>query len=537
MQRYKSYSKQLLKKGGTGKTSYSEEIKEAINSIVNNCVTKEKKNFNVNNLNNDIHNLEIDLINRYNENGKNNNFSFPEIKPVFECIVNILLYFQNEYFNKNIISHKVCEWHIKHTLQLIQNASQITICSNIVNTSCPVDGAIPTNKDAKDADIQKYVNLHNKDYCTYNIYETPYNQNIYPYAYCIRVLVQAMNTIDSINIYFRSLKLGNEEWKSPYSSVYFKERYHFYLDYLLDNAPNVFILPLLQSIGASGLLWNRCSRIQLCGVVFDEIFVDEDIQSPSNFFWHDINHARRIYQNNLWYANKKKISMDDLHEKMKTTVKKLMPIRNWLNETNKNYESMIKILLFEVVHEDALPFVEDQIEEDLLFKSGKCYPYERTFNNDKSSRFNLRFYEQGASTLRTIYNKVRHEFFEQQESNEIIVKSELRYIKPMIESTYLLLKKVNTKSYEVNEEDTKEMLLGLIRDKKFSTHDSKQLSNLNDDPDDIISGGNKTSKVKNVHITKKSNKINISKSSNVSAKCSNKLRDQKQTRKLTKWKS
>jgi hypothetical protein len=229
--------------------------------------------------------------------------------------------------------------------------------------------------------------------------------------------------------------------------------------------------------------------------------------------------------------------MDDLHEKMKTTVKKLMPIRNWLNETNKNYESMIKILLFEVVHEDALPFVEDQIEEDLLFKSGKCYPYERTFNNDKSSRFNLRFYEQGASTLRTIYNKVRHEFFEQQESNEIIVKSELRYIKPMIESTYLLLKKVNTKSYEVNEEDTKEMLLGLIRDKKFSTHDSKQLSNLNDDPDDIISGGNKTSKVKNVHITKKSNKINISKSSNVSAKCSNKLRDQKQTRKLTKWKS
>jgi len=424
-----------------------------------------------------VFNLEQDLIERYKQNN-NNNFSYPEIKPIFNCIADILLYFKQNHFNDTSNESCIFQWHINQTLELIKNASQTTICTNINYNKCPIDGTFKNN-----TDIQEYIDNHTNERCDLNIYQTPYNKNNYPYAYCIRVLVQVMTTIYFINIYFKSKKSDTNEWGSPYSNIYFKVRYHYYLDYLLDNVPNVFILPILQSVGATGLLWNRCSRLQPCGLVFDETFVDEDIQSPSNFFWHDINHARRIYQNNIWYANNNNINIDELYNRMKKTVEELMPIKNWLKGYENKYESMIKILLFEIVHEDALPFLKDQIINDLLFESGICYPYERTYNDKQniSSRINLRFYEQGASTLRTIYNKVTHAFFEKETPNDIIVKIELRNIKDMVISASILLKKIDSKYDETTYINK---LNRLIKDKKFSSHNHHKLSVLPDDPDD-----------------------------------------------------
>ena len=148
-------------------------------------------------------------------------------------------------------------------------------------------------------------------------------------------MVQSINMIDFINLDLKSKK-NKKIWDNPYATVYFKERYHYYLDYLLDNAPNVFILPILQSVSATTLIKNRFSRVQPCGLIFDEEFVDEDMQTPCNFFWHDINHARRIYQNDLWYSKQQNISFDTLHEKMREDVQKLLPIKEWLEEKCKN---------------------------------------------------------------------------------------------------------------------------------------------------------------------------------------------------------
>jgi len=303
-----------------------------------------------------------------------------------------------------------------------------------------------------------------------------------------------MNIIDSINIYFKSKQrnknsdiINNGIWNEPYAGTYFKDRYHFYLDYLLDNTPNIFILPSLQTIGATGLIYNRCSKLQPCGLVFDETFVDESVQSPCNFFWHDLNHTRRIYQNNLWYINQHKITFDDFHEEMRKTTKAIIPINNWLKDDDKKYERVIKILLFEVVHEDALPFLKDQIEKNILYTSGTCYPYERTFydidKNNITSRVNFRFYEQGASMLRTLYNKIRHEFFEKETPVDSIVQIEMRYIKPIIDGTKLLLKKINT-NYNSDNSHLDHALKCLITDKNFATHDHKKLIGLDVDPDD-----------------------------------------------------
>jgi hypothetical protein len=174
---------------------------------------------------------------------------------------------------------------------------------------------------------------------------------------------------------------------------------------------------------------------------------------------------------------------------MRRDTQELIPIKGWLSPESKKYESLIKILLFEVVHEDALPFSKDSIATDILFASGNCYPYERTYDNpvkgNKYNRINLRFYEQGASTLRTIYNKIRHEFFEKEQATDIVVKKELRYIRHLTEASYLLLNKIEPTKYNA---DTKpavcELLKGMLKDRKFQTHNFKRLDGVNSDSED-----------------------------------------------------
>jgi hypothetical protein len=179
---------------------------------------------------------------------------------------------------------------------------------------------------------------------------------------------------------------------------------------------------------------------------------------------------------------------------MRKDVKALMPIEKWLSPENMKYESLIKILLFEIVHEDALPFNKDCIKMDLLFKSGNSYPYERTYDNteDKYNRVNLRFYEQGASTLRTIYNKIRHAFFEKEQTNDIIVKTNMRYIKHMIEASYLLLNKVAPDEYNEKTKDIvcKQLKL-LLKDRTYQTHNAKRLKGIETDSEDNSDCDNK----------------------------------------------
>lgn len=423
-----------------------------------------------------IYELENTFMKRYAE-AKNNQFSCPEFENLFECLFNFL---EKSLLSINENEHSLI-WNIMQGLELIKNCSQITVCTNTKINNCP----------------KPDINLNDQKYytdpvvplpCSNNIYETPFNGVIFPYAYCIRVLVRIMHIIDSINLYILSKDMSLEEknnfYKSPYAYIYFRNRYEYYLDYLLDNAPNVFILPIIQSVGATTLLNIRGSRIQICGIVFDKIFVDEDYQSPGNFFWHDINHARRIYQNNIWYCKQKNIDLEDLYIRMKKDVSYLLPISKWLTEENKNLLSIIKILLFEVVHEDALPFLLDEIVRDILYEVGECYPYERTKGvpGKNFQRDNIRFYEQGATTMATLYNKIRHAFFEKETPDDMIVKIDIRNSDNLAKGTIILLKKI----YELwnkpfPENISYEKIILLIASQDYSHHKNVELKGIPED--------------------------------------------------------
>ena len=470
-----------------------------------------------------IYDLENQFVKRYNQSN-NNQFSCPEFENLFACLFSFL-----ELSLESIDANQYSLiWSITQSLELIKNCSQITVCTNTEINKCP-------KPDIDLVEPKYYANPEIALPCSNNVYQTPYNGAIFPYAYCIRVLVRIMHIIDMINLYMLTKEMQEskktEFYNSSYAYIYFRNRYEYYLDYLLFEAPNVFILPILQSVGATTLLNIRGSKIQICGVIFEKTFIDEEYQSPGNFFWHDLNHARRIYQNNIWYAKNNNIDLELLYTKMKGYVSELLPLNKWLSDEEKKWSCIIKILLFEIVHEDALPFLLGELLRDITYEVGECYPYERTKEviDKPFQRKNIRFYEQGATTMATLYNKIRHKFFENDTPVDMIVNTDLRNMDDLAKGTMILINKIyDLMNISVPDTITYDKISTLIASQDYSHHKDEELPGLPEDikfdekqksllgtpaaamqeKKDVIKGGN-LKKTKKIYI--KNNKSNKTK--------------------------
>jgi len=309
---------------------------------------------------------EKDLQRRYRATG-NANFSFPEIKNALDCIADILSYYKEIRYTTNTKMRRL----ILQTIDSIKNASQETLCTDIKIDKCPPKNTISTITDAKHKAFfniknENVIYRHGTQYCDANVYETPYKGIIYPYAYCIRVMVQSLNVIDL-------LATANSANANTANAL--QGQFHYYLDYILENAPNIFILPTLQSIEKKTLIQIRSYRIQLC-----QLFGIHSV-------WEDINRIRRIYQNNVWYSKQHKISIDKLYAIMRRDTARLLRAK---------YDVRTTKLLYKIVIQDALPFTKDSIKG---YRSNNCYPQERAFDNVETvNRYNrvvVRYYERG----------------------------------------------------------------------------------------------------------------------------------------------
>jgi hypothetical protein len=307
---------------------------------------------------------EKDLQRRYRATG-NANFSFPEIKNALDCIADILSYYKDNRYTSNTKMRRL----ILQTIDSIKNASQETLCTDIKIDKCPPKNTISTITDARHKAFfniknENVIYRHGTQYCDANVYETPYKGITYPYAYCIRVMVQSLNVIDL---------LANAANANVATDL--QGQFHYYLDYILDNAPNIFILPTLQSIGKKTLIQTRSSRIQLC-----QPFGIHSV-------WEDINRIRRIYQNNVWYSKQHKISIDKLYAIMR---------KDMAQFHRATYDERTTKLLYKIVIQDALPFTKDSIKG---YRSNNCYPQERAFDNvETTNRYNrvvVPYYERG----------------------------------------------------------------------------------------------------------------------------------------------
>jgi len=304
-------------------------------------------------------------------------------------------------------------------------------------------------------------------------------ENNYLYSSTIRVI---MKIIDFYDIIIRSIKQV-----PPY---YHKYRYERFVDYCISQASNgLFMFPTFANIGATDLLKLRCYPMFPIGLSLTLTFVDEYEQSPVEFFIHDINHIRRMFDSNILDMNEKNIDTSNFDETISyynesyLCLREIFTIMN--NNTNKKtqlregyeyinipkiemnksqteirivhlkrddysnvmndepidlgYSQLIKIIVFEITHEDSLPMHKDVICRSILRNSGIETIFPRIDQYGKV----IKQIELGGSILGFVKYKLRYGFFDDINSPmEQIVKIFYRTDKQILNATQILLKKL-----------------------------------------------------------------------------------------------
>ncbi len=269
----------------------------------------------------------------------------------------------------------------------------------------------------------------------------------YLYAPTIRVIGKILDFYDII---IRTIT------KVP--AYYHKYRYERYIEYCLSRE-DLFMFPVFTSVGATDLLKLRPFPIFPIGLNITLEHVDEYAQSPIEFFIHDINHVRRMYESNLDDMQKRGINIENPQDRRNYYQESYLCLNNVLSILNNTiktkskdenvstitipsinnakvvetsvshlnmtdyseikdetpidigYAQIIKIIVFEITHEDALPMQQDIICETILRNSGIEVEFPRlSTDTDKISV--VKNIEKGGSILGFVKYKLRYGFFD-----------------------------------------------------------------------------------------------------------------------------
>jgi len=381
----------------------------------------------------DPHDLVKEWTRRWEVCGEN--FPFPEAAP--------LVFLMVEKINQ--------KKPVNHTLELSKRLILQGV-GNIKNTSAFVDQStkgVCKNHDDFYRELAKAMIETKTEWLQWpatkslpipepqhHTYVTPYHGMPFPYAPTMRWIARAMDFFDLV--YFSEHHKDSE----PLQGLYFRDRFSYYYDYILSESPKVYLFPTSCNMGATDLLKMRCSAIQPLGIEWNPVFVDEFKQSPCNFFWHDLNHARRIHQHNQELMNQFACNWPEMYLYQTSVKDQLLTLCTRSNI----YRRLIKMILFEVVHEDAIAWDWTSIWDDIVLGDGNCFPYEATVLDAGKNRHTVKYYAKSAPTLATFYNKMRHEFFEEEFGKDYIVDVKFRTLEHIVSGVVEILTFIHAQS-------------------------------------------------------------------------------------------
>jgi len=267
----------------------------------------------------------------------------------------------------------------------------------------------------------------------------------YPYRstiYCIESMLEL------IDFYYRTISSksnGNKpnEKIGPYYHIF---RYRSSMTTFTDSdygIPKNIIFPTFVAIGSMDLIKMRCVPILLMGIVSEPIYVDQYLNSPLDFWAHDIQHSKRQIQeteryydefikHNRYYTRRTLFHVKsevDFYKYMEDFTKnKLMPIIKFKEEDSpevKAIKAIMKIIVFEVVHEKAWPLTEKSLCKIITMRYDE-FPIENIDLIDgKIQTFHYLFAD--PTTIGSIVGKLRHGFYDKiKEVNNKIVPKEFR---------------------------------------------------------------------------------------------------------------
>lgn len=229
----------------------------------------------------------------------------------------------------------------------------------------------------------------------------------YPYEATIYIIYELLKLID---IYYRS--------KSQQNTFYHSFRYKMYLDYLLNaEFPNVIVIPAAIPLTFIDFIKLRCIPVYLLGVSTEPVYADQYLNTPLDFFAHDIQHSRRLlietdryYEvliKNIFYqtdrSNFSIISKLDFYKYMWDFTKKILKIVG----SNKTKQ----LIIFEIIHEKAWPITRHSIIRNIQIGYDK-FPVEELKVTKTGKVYINNFIFDDPTPLANLYYKLVHGFID-----------------------------------------------------------------------------------------------------------------------------
>ncbi len=253
----------------------------------------------------------------------------------------------------------------------------------------------------------------------------------FPYMPTLEAIQRAVEFFD---VHQRAL----DPKRSP--ALYHSARYEYYGHFLKGQAPDHIIMPTIVGLGATDILKIRGVPIGLIGVNTDITWVDGFYQTPYEFWVHDINHSRRMYQFFQEKANASGRTIAEFAAESDRFIReRLLPliiVKKSDDEVVKNKKRLLKVLLFEILHEDALAAAPDVVRTAVLRPPNLITPFERIDGAVVSYVM-----EPGATTLAYVFRKLAHDFYDMPGARlDNIVGSAFRTRENIIEAAETLMR-------------------------------------------------------------------------------------------------
>ena len=293
----------------------------------------------------------------------------------------------------------------------------------------------------------------------------------YPYSLPFKGRFPYRPTIDAFENVIRLMdKLDRLEPNTEAKPLYHFDRYAYHRHNLLAD-PDVVLFPTLRELNFEDLIRVRSVPLGFVGITPSTIRADRHFQSPLDFWYHDLNHVRRMWaylalRAEVHGAHTLEQKLDFYSQMDQFITEKVIPkidVSEDVDPHTRMLRKLAKVIIFEIVHETALTLERDTLLVDLLRGPGP-QPFEhmkpsqtfvgedveslRTATGNLESGASKRatksgepitiryFHDRALALLANIYNKLNFGFYDDPDDiDESIATLEERRANNLIEAT------------------------------------------------------------------------------------------------------
>lgn len=324
------------------------------------------------------------------------------------------------------------------------------------------------------------------------------NQTNYPYINDYNEAFPYRPTIDAIESALRLFDKIERLENPNVVPLYHFDRYAYHRHSLLADTENIFF-PTMKSLSFTDLIKIRSVPIGFVGVTTKTIRVDRYFQSPLDFWYHDINHVRRLaaylklkMKNNKATTQKAKLK---LYAEMDSFIQnKILPniarLPKGSHPEDIAIRRLARLIIFEIFHESAVAADVASITQDLLRGPDIKTPFEimiapsqtegfeiekmRTAvgnvqsgakiiseNNPENKTVHIHYYhDRDLGLLANVYNKLLFGYYDEpSEPSELIAPVAYRKAEYIAKAAQYVLEFIGAPPGLISREELKKLIL------------------------------------------------------------------------------